>query len=141
MRRSSEDLTKINNMVASDDEWIPFKYTHFDGAISCINLHWVQNLKGRTLILSNNFNRVRLWAQSTPCSSKWIAVSRCYDRWKFFLRIKVSPSILIINPLKNIFRQCMDDAQIKGNLVNEFRARFSPTIRKLFMCIFLLLFY
>ena len=35
----------------------------------------------------------------------------------------------------------MDDAQIKGNLVNEFRARFSPTIRKLFMCIFLLLFY
>jgi len=35
-------------MIVSDDEWIPFQPRHFDGAISCINSHWIQNLKGNS---------------------------------------------------------------------------------------------
>ena len=55
MRRSSLDFTKTNRMIVSDDEWLPFKAKIFDGAISCINSHWIQNLKGNRIIFRNYF--------------------------------------------------------------------------------------
>ncbi len=33
------------NWIVSDDEWLPFKPKSFDGAISCLNAHWIENLK------------------------------------------------------------------------------------------------
>lgn len=62
MRRSSIDFTKLNRMTASDDEWLPFKRSRFDGAISCINSQWIQNMKGHfylSIMFVINFNRIR----------------------------------------------------------------------------------
>ena len=34
-------------MIISEDEWMPFRKKSFDAAISCLNSHWIENLKGK----------------------------------------------------------------------------------------------
>ena len=43
LRRASSFFQ--SKFVISEDEWIPFRSENFDGAISCLNSHWIENLK------------------------------------------------------------------------------------------------
>lgn len=46
MRQASENSILNSKMIVTDDEWLPFRSNQFDGAISCLNSHWIENLKG-----------------------------------------------------------------------------------------------
>ena len=46
LRRASSDLLN-SKMIISEDEWLPFRSGRFDGAISCMHSHWIENLKGK----------------------------------------------------------------------------------------------
>lgn len=45
LRNSSTQSTCIKRSIVSEDEWMPFRADSFDGAISCLNAHWIENLK------------------------------------------------------------------------------------------------
>ncbi len=45
MRHSARFGSK--NWIVTDDEWSPFKAKSFDGAISCLNAHWIEDLKSK----------------------------------------------------------------------------------------------
>jgi hypothetical protein len=38
-------------MVVTEDEWLPFRKNTFDAAISFLNSHWIENLKGKMLLI------------------------------------------------------------------------------------------
>lgn len=47
----------VGNHVIADDEALPFKAESFDGVLSCLNSHWI-----------NNLDRIN-FSQCLPCSS------------------------------------------------------------------------
>lgn len=46
MRQLSKTSILKGKIVISEDEWIPFQNDSFDGAISSLHAHWIENLKG-----------------------------------------------------------------------------------------------
>ena len=54
-------------MIVTEDEWMPFRRNNFDAAISCLNSHWIENLKGNIVhvkFLDYNAFTLRLWTSS-----------------------------------------------------------------------------
>lgn len=51
LRRSSTTSLSESKMIVTEDEWVPFLPEIFDGAISFMNSHWIENLKGKLYIL------------------------------------------------------------------------------------------
>lgn len=47
LRHSSTQSISVKNLIVSEDEWLPFSAKSFDGAISCLNSHWIEDLEGK----------------------------------------------------------------------------------------------
>lgn len=75
------DKTKL---IVTEDEWMPFRKNNFDAAISCLNSHWIENLKGKSLSMDALILLLfRLWTSSALYPSKGFSFLRGDDRWKF----------------------------------------------------------